>query len=135
MITISISDGAANSSAVRTSTTDDYHYMKDSLHAALEQPGEFGSKFPVFMKRFEDDEWEVVELPDLERELESLIATLKGMEPRPLDSNWQSKMFLADPPPTNLYEVFLDAEGNPLLGSLLELCRVAQEEGKAVSIR
>lgn len=119
---------------VSTGSTDDFYYFRDSIHSALED-GEFGSKFPIFMRRFEPDEWKVEELELLQRELETIAEALKKLPPEPFDSHWKSRLARSGRRYSNLYEVFVDSEGKPLLGRLINLCRVAQKEKKAILIR
>lgn len=120
---------------VATETEDDFHYFRDSIHAALEAGGGFGSRFPTFMKRFEGAEWTVEELGPLQRELETIAETFKQLPPEPLDCNWSSKASMSGKRYASLYDVFVDAGGHPLLGRLLHLCRVAQQHGEPILIR
>ena len=59
-------------------STDDFYYFRDSIHNALEI-GEFGSRFPTFMRRFEPAEWSVEEIGQLERELETIAEALRRL--------------------------------------------------------
>jgi hypothetical protein len=120
---------------VATETEDDFHYFRDSVHAALEEGGGFGSRFPTFMKRFEGADWKVEELGQLQRELETIAAAFKQMPPEPLDCNWSSKAARSGLAYSSLYDVFVDASGHPLLGRLIHLCQVAQKEGKPILLR
>ena len=129
-----ILDGEEEAGLVATASEDDFHYFRDSVHAALEQ-GEFGSTFPLFMTRFEPDEWKVEELAALQGELETIAKAFKGMPPEPLDSNWRSKAARSGKKHASLYEVFVDEDGAPLLGRLMDLCALAQKEGKPILLR
>ena len=120
---------------VETETEDDFHYFRDSIHAALEEGGGFGSRFPTFMKRFEGSEWRVEELGQLQRELETIAEAFKQMPPEPLDCNWSSKASTSGKQYASLYDVFVDASGQPLLGRLIHLCQVAQQEGRPILLR
>ncbi|MBI4545038.1 MAG: hypothetical protein HY703_07585 [Gemmatimonadetes bacterium] len=131
MITLCVMDGARQLARVQTGSTDDFYYFRDSVHALLEV-GEFGSSFPTFLCRFEPDRWEVEELPQLQRELEAIAAAFKKLPPEPPDSNWQSKLASSGRKPRTLYDVYLDAEGKPLLGELIALCALARKEGKPI---
>lgn len=119
--------------AVSTESIDDFYYFRDSVHNALEE-GEFGSKFPIFMCRSEPDEWKVEELNRLQQELESIAEAFKKLPPDPLDSHWQSRLAISKRRATNLYEVFADVEGKPLLGRLIDLCLVARKAQKPILI-
>src|SRR5258706_6835458 len=76
---------------VETETVDDFHYFRDSIHAALER-GEFGSRFPTFLNRFEPNEWKPQELDPLHKELAAIAEAFRKMPPKPFDSNWASKL-------------------------------------------
>lgn len=130
-----IRSGDEERERVATETEDDFHYFRDSIHAALEEGGGFGSRFPTFMKRFEGDEWRVEELSELQRELETIAETFKQLPPKPFDCNWSSKAAMSGKQYASLYDVFVDASGNPLLGRLIHLCRVAQQHGKPILLR
>ncbi len=129
-IRLAVMDGDDELGLVATETEDDYCYFKDSVHAALED-GEFGSGFPTFMNKF-DGQWSAEEVPALQRDLEAIAAAMKKLPPKPLDNNWSSKLAGSGRRPANLYEVFIDSEGKPLLGRLLELCALAREKGKPI---
>lgn len=119
---------------VSTGSVDDFYYFRDSIHSALEE-GEFGSKFPIFMRRFEPDKWQVEEIGLLQRELKTIAEAFKKLPPEPLDSHWKSRAACSGARYANLYEVFVDADGEPLLERLINLCRVAQREKKPIVLR
>lgn len=130
----SILKGKKKIGSVSTASVDDFYYFRDSIHNALED-GEFGSKFPTFMCRFEPDEWKVEELELLQRELEAITEAFKKLPPEPFDSHWESGVANSGRLYSNLYEVFVDADGKPLLGRLIDLCQIAQREKKPIVIR
>jgi hypothetical protein len=111
--------------AVSTASTDDFYYFRDSVHAALED-GEFGSRFPLFMRRFEPDEWRAEEVAALQGELEAIAEAFRRLPPVPLDAHWESRAAASGTACESLYDVFVDAGGHPLLGRLIELCRAAR---------
>lgn len=118
---------------VETETVDDFYYFRDSIHAALEG-GDFGSRFPTFLKRFEPDEWKADEIERLHGELATIAEAFRKMPPKPFDSNWASKLERSGRQCGSLYEVFVDAEGQPLLGRLIELCSAALKAQKSIAI-
>lgn len=130
----SILKGKEKIGSVSTASVDDFYYFRDSIHNALEE-GDFGSKFPTFMLRFEPDEWKVDELEPLQRELETIAEAFKKLPPEPSDSHWQSRLARSRRRYSSLYEVFVDADGKPLLGRLIDLCQIAQREKKPIVIR
>jgi hypothetical protein len=129
-----IQSGSRKLNTVSTESVDDFYYFRDSIHDALEE-GAFGSKFPIFMCRFEPDEWKVEELDRLQGELETIAEAFKGLPPEPFDSHWRGRLAASTRRYSSLYDVFVDKEGKPLLGRLIDLCRVARREQKAIVIR
>jgi hypothetical protein len=129
-IRLSIRDGGTELAHIQTRTVDDFYYFRDSLHEALEGDGDFGSRFPTFMKRFEPDEWAVEELDRLIEELETIAAELRKQPPRALDPNWRGR----ERGCASLFEVFVDARGRPLVGRILDLVVAAKKAGKPVAI-
>jgi hypothetical protein len=113
---------------------DDFYYFRDSVHDALEE-GDFGSRFPIFLRRFEPDEWSAEELDGLERELETIAEAFTRLPPRPFDSHWPSRVARSSAPPATLYDVFVDVNGEPLLGRLITLCRRARKTKRPIQLR
>ncbi len=132
-IRLFVRDGDQELELVETESEDDFHYFRDSIHAALEQ-GEFGSRFPLFMKRFEPNEWKPEELDHLNEELKTIAEAFKKLPPKPLDSNWASKLHRSGRRCSSLFEVYVDTEGKPLLGRLITLCAVARNASKPIAI-
>lgn len=128
-----IQDGQGNDRSIETATEDDFHYFRDSIQYALE-PGGYGSRFPTFQERFPGAEWKVEELPILLKELEAMAEEMKKLPPEPQDGNWSSKLAGSGRKCESLYDVFIDSQGRPLLGRILDLCRTAQREGKPLVI-
>jgi hypothetical protein len=113
--------------AVETETEDDFMYFRDSVHMALEED-KFGGRFPTLMKTFLSD-WEKEDAADLERELTEIHAAFRKLPPQPPDGNWRAKLIRSGRKPETLAEVYLDKNGEPLIGRLIELARVARENG------
>lgn len=134
MVYCCIRSGDEELERVETKTDDDFHYFRDSIYLGLEE-GRFGSRFPTFMLRFEGDEWKVEELGQLQRELETIAEAFKQLPPEPFDCNWSSKAATSGLHYSSLYDVFVDAQGKPLLEGLIHLCRVAQQQGKPILLR
>ena len=63
-----------------------------------------------------------------------MAEALKKLPPEPQDSNWSSKLSASGRQCANLFEVYVDSRGRPLLGGILDLCRIAQREGKPLVI-
>jgi len=64
---------------------------------------------------------------ELERELLVIAAEFSGLPSRQFPAGWQAsvaeRIGLA---PKSLFESFIDVDGLPLIGRLVELCRAAQ---------
>jgi len=134
MVYFCILSGDEELQRVETESEDDFYYFRDSIHNALEE-GDFGSGFPTFMLPYEEHEWSVEEIGELQRELETIAEAFKKLPPEPFDSHWESKVARSGKRYSSLYDVFVDASGNPLLGELINLCRVARKEGKPIALR
>ncbi len=134
MMEFYILSGDKKLNTVSTESVDDFYYFRDSIHDALEE-GEFGSKFPIFTCRFEPDEWKVEELDQLQGELETIAEAFKKLPPEPFDSHWRSRLATSKGRHSSLYDVFVDKDGKPLLGRLIDLCREARKQQKPILIR
>jgi hypothetical protein len=130
-VRLSVKDGNGELGAVETETEDDFMYFRDSIHEALET-GEFGSRFPTFMKNFFAS-WEKAQAAALERELIEIHAAFRKLPPNPPDGNWASKLAGSGRSPETLAEVFTDNEGAPLLERLISLAALARAKGLAVN--
>jgi hypothetical protein len=129
-VRLTVRDGGGELGAVETATEDDFMYFRDSVHAALET-GEFGSRFPTFMKNFFAS-WEADAVADLERELIEIDAAFRKLPPDPPDSNWASKLAYSGARPETLADVYVDKDGAPLLKRLIALAALARKRGLAV---
>jgi hypothetical protein len=87
-----------------------------------------GSRFPVLMMRSgNDSEWSVAECSKLEIELETISVELKQRPPKEFFAEWQKKVAKQHGlHPRNLYDCFIDVDGEPLLERLLGLVRLAK---------
>ena len=111
--------------AVETATEDDFMYFRDSVHLALEG-GKFASRFPILFKTFLSD-WEVEDVPGLERELREIHAAFRALPPEPPDGNWRRKFRHSGRASETLAEVYVDRNGAPLLEGLIALAQIARE--------
>lgn len=133
-IRLSIRDGDRELAHIRTQTIDDFYYFRDSLHAALEAGGDYGSRFPTFMKRWEPDEWKVEEIDALQEEVEQIAFELRALPPAPPDGNWARRLEGSGRQCASLFDVFIDAKGRPLVGGIIDLCVAAKAAGKPIVI-
>lgn len=129
-VKLAIVDSNAAEDVTGTNTEDDFFYMKDSISQALEP--DWGARFPHFMKDgYPDQVWQGTELKELVGELEVIVEECREKPPEPLDSNWQGKM---SDDCKSLYDVFVDTNGQPILGELLRICKKASEGSQAVQV-
>jgi hypothetical protein len=93
-----------------------------------------GSRFPVFVLHSDcDGSWTPEECAVLEKEICIIVAEFKQHEAIPFSSDWQFKIAKQmGHCPQNLYESFIDVDGELLLDRLLELARVAQHRDEPI---
>ncbi len=112
---------------------DDFNSFRAAVVSRLEG-GSFGAKYPTLILHSDcDGEWTPQQCAELEKELRAIGAAFRDLPPSGLDSGWQkeaAKLFGLRP--ANLYESFIDVDGEPLIGRLLTLCRLAQERGQPI---
>ena len=127
---LAVTKNGVEIAAVETRTEDDFMYFRDSVCALLEH-NDFGSRFPVFQKKFFSD-WEAGEIAALEQELSEMHAAMGGLPPRPADGNWWSNLKRSEGKPETSAEVFIDKDDAPLVARLLTLARLARENGVGI---
>jgi hypothetical protein len=108
----------------------DFGNFRKTIADVLEN-GQAGSRFPLLMLHPDcDGEWSVNDCQKLESELKTISAELKKQPPREFFSGWQknaAKQFSLHP--MNLYDCFIDVDGEPLLERLLDLVLLAESRG------
>lgn len=105
----------------------DFGDFRKTVFSILEND-KWGSRFPTLMQHSDcDGEWSVEACSDLIAELETIGTEFKGKPPTKFASQWQrdvaNKIGLR---PANLYDCFIDIDGEPLIERLLELAKLAQ---------
>lgn len=113
---------------VDTGSYADFRRFRDAVRDWLEG-GEPGSKYPVLMLHSDGDgEWTPQEARLLQRELKSISEAFLRLEPVQFWAEWQRQLASERRlSPRNLYECFIDVDGEPLMSRLAALCRLAQE--------
>lgn len=132
-ITLAVRSGHSELAKVETESTDDFYYFRDGIHAALET-GEFGSRFPLLMNRYEPSEWSVTEVEALQGELEAIAEGLKQLPPHPPDGYWRGKLAHSGRQCATLCDVYVDAQSRPLVPALIELCKTARSAGMPIAM-
>ena len=118
---------------VEVGSYDDFYQFRDAVTRFLER-GNAGSRFPVLIQHSDcDGEWSVEECHALEAELNEIAEAFKKMsaicQQRAED---ESTQHLHSIQPSNLYDYFVDIDGEPLIGRLHYLCRLTQEHGRPI---
>ena len=92
-----------------------------------------GSRYPNLMLHSDSEgTWSPEEARELEKELSEIAKAFEDLPPAPT-SEWQSQVMRElGVTPRNLYECFIDVDGEPLIQRLIELCRISQKSGRPV---
>ena len=105
----------------------DFGDFRNTIMRELES-GTAGSQFPALMLHSDcDGEWSVQDCEKLEQELEMISAEFKQRAPKPFFAEWQKNVAKqCGLHPGNLYDCFIDVDGEPLLERLLGLAKLAR---------
>jgi hypothetical protein len=105
----------------------DFGDFRNTIVKELER-GKAGSQFPTLILHPDcDGEWSVGDCEKLENELEAISTELKQQPPKVFFAEWQKNVEKQHGlHPENLYDCFIDVDGEPLLERLLGLARLAQ---------
>jgi len=108
----------------------DFAHFRKTIVSVLEA-NEAGSRFPVLILHSDcDGEWSVTDCSMLESELETIDRELKQLPPKPFFAEWQKQVAKRNGlRPANLYDCFIDVDGEPLIERLLGLARLACHRG------
>ena len=111
----------------------DFGFFRDVVTNQLEA-GTPGANYPTLILHSDSDgEWSAQECAALQQELESIADAFRQLPPTEFNSDWQRAVAKSlGLQPGNLYESFIDVDGEPLLERLLGLCRLAQERGQPI---
>lgn len=126
-------DGEEEVDGVDVGAYSDFGCFRDAVTDRLEG-GYQGAKYPTLIIHSDcDGEWTPNECAKLEHELESIAASFRELPPTEFNAEWQRKVAKSlSLHPTNLYESFIDVDGEPLLERLLHVCHVAIEKQQAI---
>jgi len=110
----------------------DFGDFRDTVMKVLENGR--GVRFPTLMLHSDcDGEWSVSDCTKLETELLTISAELKQQPPRDFFSDWQKNVTKAiGLSSQNLYDCFIDVDGEPLVERLLGLVQLAKRRGLPV---
>ena len=111
----------------------DFNAFRETICNVLENEI-IGSKFPTLMLHSDcDGQWDVAECRVLEKELHAIASVIIDMQPRSFNSEWQENTAkLIGIEPKNLYETFIDVDGEPLIARLIQLCQSAQKYNQPI---
>ena len=108
----------------------DFGDFRETIHKMLET-GKWGSRFPTLLLHSDcDGEWTVANCIELINELKTIGKELKQLPPKKFFSQWQNDVAKRiGLTPGNLYDCFIDVDGEPLIERLTELAIMAQHRG------
>ena len=105
----------------------DFGLFRDSVRDKIEG-GVAGSRYPVLMLHSDcDGIWSFHEAGLLLKELFEIANSFKEIPPEEFHSEWQKKVSKSTGlNPANLYECFIDIDGEFLIERLIGLCQLSQ---------
>jgi len=114
----------------------DYNHLRNTIVQVFEG-GEAGSRCPVLTLHSDcDGTWTPEECMRLEKEVLAVIDVFKQRPAIPFHSPWQAEVAKGiGLRPANLYESFIDVDGEPLLDRLLKLTRAAQHRNAPITFQ
>jgi hypothetical protein len=114
----------------------DFDLLRSTIVNRLEE-GKPGARYPTLILHSDcDGEWTVDQCVALEKELQSASVAFQERPPAEFGSDWQKQVAKSlGLDPQNLYESFIDVDGEPSLGRLLTLCQLAHERGQPILFR
>ena len=123
-----IDDNEEDIEGVDVGFYSDYGFLINAVVSNLEG-GKTGSKYPTLTRHHDSDGiWSVKECSQLKSELISIAEAFKELPPVEFDSEWQTDVANSiGLVPRNLFECFIDVDGEPLFERLVELCGLATE--------
>ncbi len=106
----------------------DFGAFRDTVVKELEQ-NRAGTRFPTLILHSDcDGDWSSSDCAKLQTELETISAEFRNLAPKPFQSDWQKSVAnQIGLTPKNLYDCFIDVDGEPLLERLLKLAQLAQK--------
>ncbi len=118
---------------VAVGTYADFGAFRNAVVSHLEG-GVPGDKYPTLLLHSDcEGEWSIPQCKELERELRSISAAFRKLPPSDFGSDWQEDTAkLLGLRPKDLYESFIDVDGEPLLERLLSLCRLALDHQQPI---
>lgn len=104
----------------------DFGAFRDTVAKKLEG-GRAGTKYPTLMLHSDcEGEWTADDCERLKRELESIAAKFKELPQSDFSAEWQRGVAKTlGLRPENLYECFIDVDGEALIERLIALCQLA----------
>jgi len=121
-------DGDEEVEGVEIGSYADFGRLRTAVVTHLEG-GRLGSRYPVLQLHPDSDgEWTVAESAVLEGELLDIGVRFRALPAEPFASDWQKEVARSlGLHPSNLFDTFIDVDGEPLLDRMVELCRIAQQ--------
>jgi len=121
-------DGDEEVEGIDLGSYEDFGRFRDAVRDHLEH-GKPGSRYPVLMRHSDrDGAWTPDEARVLHDELEGISQAFLRKQPLQFWAVWQRQLAAERGlSPNNLYESFIDVDGEPLIARLMALCLLAQD--------
>jgi len=128
-----IFNGKDEIDGVEVGSYGDFRFFRDSVLQKLEK-GVIGSRFPVLMLHSDcEGTWSVREAGLLQEELKEIAKSFKTIPAENYHSEWQQKLAKSQGlRPENLYECFIDVDGEILIERLVCLCQLSIQVGEPI---
>lgn len=131
---LAVFDGDEELSGVEVGSYADFGAFRDAVAQHLEG-GQVGSRFPTLMLHSDcEGSWSPQEAVRLHDELAEITEAFRQIPAISFqEDRWQAEVAkLFGLRPKNLYESFIDVDGEPLIERLLALARFSAEHGKEI---
>jgi hypothetical protein len=131
---LAVFDGDEELEGVEVGSYADFGVFRDTVAETLEG-GAIGSRFPTLMLHSDcDGSWSPEEAGRLREELRQIADEFRKLPPLELKSgSWQAEVTKRlGVRATNLYEAFIDVDGEPLIERLAQLTEVSRRSGREI---
>lgn len=131
---LAVFDGDEELEGVEVGSYADFGLFRDAVADNLEQ-GAIGSRFPTLMLHSDcDGSWSPEEAARLQVELRQIADEFRRLPPLELKpGSWQVEVVRGlGIKATNLYEAFIDVDGEPLIERLAQLAEVSRRSGREI---
>lgn len=112
---------------------DDFYYFRRAVEEVVEG-NKYGSVCPTLMMHSDSDGvWSVEEAKKLKDELNMIKNVFSTKPPIEFKADWQKEVKkLLGLQPNNLYESFIDIDGELLIDRIIQLCDISIRENEPI---